>query len=333
MIEGLFRKEVSFLNKRIIIVLLLLCVPNVFAKEGMVRKYKYYYLDRIDGPYDENVSLEYPNIDYDDFIYTDYIESTEKPLDKPNREIEQINYYKYKRVKNIKYIKIKNYFNTINISNLSLTYNGENIDYSITSTSGYANRIESGGFLMIEFDDEIDQCLIKLKIESDSVGNDVNIITSDDACAQSIYRCAMSGSFEWKGTNATYYSYSSWVEDIYPFKLSSGRIVMSQGSFAKYKFRDKLYRTYREDKIYSPDYLESDLKPFVIRDDENFIDEKIAQMEDVSISDDKLEDNSISLPQNVYKDELKQEIINVPNTSIGFMHKVLDKVIPEKFIK
>lgn len=321
------------MNKRIIIVLFLLCVPSVLAKEGVIRKYKYYYLDRIYGPYSEEASFEYPYINYDDYIYTDYIESLEEPLDKPNREIEETIYYKYKRIKNIKYIRIKNNSNPINVSNIDLKYNGEDINYTISSTSGEDSLIESGGYLTIQFQVEIDQSLVKLKIESDAFGSGINIITADDICNQSIYRCTIGNMFEWDGTNATYYSYSSWVEDIYPFKLSSGRVVIYQGKATSYRYRDKLYRTYREEKIYSLGYLVEPKYPFVIKDEYDFIEENVRSEEDSLEADNNknsLLDDGDSLDNNettlfLKNDDLSDDIIDVPNTSDSYIHELLEK--------
>jgi len=289
----------------------------------VTRKYKYYYLDKIYGPYAEKSNEEYPNIDEDDFVYTDYIESTSKPKEKPNREIHNITYYKYKRVKNIKYIKLKNLSNQINISNIYLTYNGEDIDYSVTSTNGNPNTIEKKGYITITFKEEIDQNLIKLKIESNAAGSRIIITTSDDNCDQSTYDSIMNSTFEWIGTNATYYAYSSWVEDLYPFKLNSGRVVIYEGIITKFKYRDKLYRTYREDKVYSNDYLDSAKEPFTIRDDSAYIEEKIIQNERLPLKEETKEENLTNTKTTV-KDDLN-EIIDVPNTSIGFASKLLEK--------
>ena len=71
------------------------------------RRYKYYKLNKILGPYVESPSEKYPYLDDEDYIYTNYSEvSPIKPEDKEGRIIEEVGSYKYKRVKDINYITI-----------------------------------------------------------------------------------------------------------------------------------------------------------------------------------------------------------------------------------
>ena len=322
------------MNKRIIIILLLLCVPSVLAKEEVVRKYKYYYLEREDGPYSLSETEEYPNIDREDFIYTDFV-SAEKPEEKEKREIEKVYYHKYKRTKNINHIKIENFSSKISDIDIDLKHNGNDIDYSITWPNE-EKSLETNQYLIIDFNEEIDQNLLKLKMTSDTSGNNITITTGDDNLDQTVYRENISSYFEWEGTNATYYTEASWVEDVYPTKLTSSLIAVYKGKTVRYKYRDKLYRTYRENKIYSEDYLLNPEEPFVIRDENDYIEEVIKSEEpkdeevpEKQISE-EIKEEKLEFTENSKEEKIvpEIEIIEVPNTGINTITKLLVKQPP-----
>ena len=85
------------------------------------RRYKYYKLEKELGGYGENDSVEYPFIDKDDYIYTDYSDvSIEKPSEKEGRIIETINGYHYHKVKDINFLKIKVLMSDIALSDIKI---------------------------------------------------------------------------------------------------------------------------------------------------------------------------------------------------------------------
>lgn len=305
------------MKKMITIILLLLLITPVKAKEEVIRKYKYYEVLKEEGPYSQTATEDYPKIDYDNFIYTDYTESENFPEQVEGRQIERVNYYKYKRTKNINYIKIQNKTTTFNIYNIKIDYDGQPINYTIETNNGNDTKLEKRKYLIIKFGKEIDQNKLKLTIESDTSAT-VNIITGDLSSEQTKQTVDFTNVLEWIGTDATYYVYSDWIEDIYPYELdtSKSRTVISEGTIQKYKYRDKMYKTYREYRNYSPEYMLEAKEPYTIKDENLFVEEivKKAEPKEIDKSKHKNEKNNSNNSAN-------NEIIDVPNTSINLQIK------------
>lgn len=316
------------MKKRIIILLLLLLITPVKAKE-VIKKYKYYEIAKEYGPYSITQTEDFPMIDYNDFIYTDYIESENIPKNEEGRQIEIINYYKYKRTKNINYIKVQSTSIDFNISNIKIEYDGEPIGYTYEANNGSLTKLKKRGYLIFKFDEEIDQNKLKLTIESDTSAA-VNIITGDCSSEQTKKTVAFGGTLEWIGTDATYYVYSDWVEDIYPYELdiSRSRTVISKGIIKKYRYRDKMYKIYREYKNYSPDYMLEAKQPYVIKDENLFIEEtiksekpKLDEKIDNHQTKEKTLNNKLKDTENNSINQKDNEIIEVPNTGINMQIK------------
>ncbi len=325
-IEGQ-KKGRDFLKKRIIFLLILLLIPTVKAKEEVIRKYKYYEIIKEEGPYSLETTEEYPLINYDDYIYTDYVETETKPENLDGREIEKMTYYKYKRTKNINYLKIQNKSAPFSISNIRIEYDGKPIDYTYESENGNMTDIQKRAYITFYFEQEIDQNKLKLIIEADTPGTTLLIKTGDQVCEQTQQTVVFTNLLEWFGTDATYYAYSDWVEDIYPYQLNTAnsRTVISEGEVVKYRYRDKLYKIYREDKNYSNDYLLTPVEPYTIKDENDFIEEIIKtedEIEEITETDKPKEESKIK-PKEIYINDapLIYEIVEVPNTGINMQIK------------
>ena len=87
------------------------------------RRYKYYYLEKELGEYGTEPTLEYPYIDKEDFISTDYSNlSPNKPEERDNRIIDTVKEYYYEKVKDVNYIEIGCLNEGFKISNIKVIY-------------------------------------------------------------------------------------------------------------------------------------------------------------------------------------------------------------------
>lgn len=207
--------------------------------------------ERFYGPYGD-VSEEYPNTS-EDFIYTDYNTSFDIPEEKNGREVEKIILYKYKRIKNINHISIKNCDMDVDISSLEFIYKGEIIDYTYKNTvsDDGINHLSMNKTIDIYFDNPIDQTLLQMHMIKDRERSFFNIKTGYDDVDYSFYSSIASNDFWFDGVRDTlvYNSSDIWIEDYYDNKRENGQIIKYLSTIDAYRYRDKLYRTYRDDEI------------------------------------------------------------------------------------
>jgi len=122
------------------------------------RRYKYYKFEKELGGYGEDTTLDYPYIDKEDFIYTDYSNlSLDKPLEKEGRVIEEINGYHYKKIKDINYLKISASMGKMTLGEFEILYKGEKIDYDIDTNRVNENmEIAQNGYIKFKFKDNLE---------------------------------------------------------------------------------------------------------------------------------------------------------------------------------
>lgn len=295
--------------KKVFIVLLILFVPIVHAEENTL--YKYYNISRVYGPYSENSTDDFPNIDTSDYIYTSYTELNERPEDKDNREVITEEGYEYERVKDINYISIKNMENDITVKDLSLKYKGEDLKYETTDD---LNIIKGSSEVTLHLNEEVNPYYITLNIKTNEDYGHLIFTGGYDGKMYVKHNVYMAFDYTWYGLESEY-NYDSidiWTKCILSEKLDDTRILTYLGEKTIYKYRDKLFHTYREDKIYSPGYLDGPSLEYPYRDDEDFIKYGKPIPIYVDESDNALDEDNLSYDL----DEFSYEIVDVPNTGI-----------------
>lgn len=322
------------MKKIFLIIMLFLFIPSILAEENYIRKYKYYKLNRVYGPYSKSVSEEFPNMDKEDFIYTDYIESDEMPEAAKGREIIEDILYEYKRIKDVNYIEITNYDRSLNIDLFEVKYKGEKISFTF---DGNLSFIEESSKLTIYFDEMLDPAQITLLVKSDASDTHLAIKEGYNGTMYARQDVYIDSDFIWNGYNATYNSTPGigdiWTTDIYADRQKTSRIMIFNGSINKYKYRDILYHTYREDREYYHEYLTEGKDDFIYRDENDFIDilniiplkPSVISEDITSFKSDVVNDEKMAYDlDNTKKIEI-DEVIDVPNTGVGYINRYVDK--------
>ncbi len=276
------------------------------------RRYKYYKLERENGPFSETSSLEYPFIDYDTYKYTDFSElSFDMPEEKEGREIVQEWGYKYAKLKDINFIEIKNFWiNSFKIEEFKLLYDGKELDYDISNKStGSFDSLENDESIYINLPCDLDISLLDvvLRVSGDGV-NDYRMMFrtgyNDEIYTNNFYTFDENFSLLWDSKDVHLINYVTTMEEFYssvPLEISN--IVAFRRAGPVYKYRDTVYQTYKEKKVYYDDYLSSAYMDYIYKDDLLFKDFYAYRVrciiDDSKENDDVSSDVSIDFSDNV----------------------------------
>ena len=248
------------------------------------RRYKYYKYVKEYGPYEKESTLnsEYSNIDYLDFKYTDesgYFE--ERPSEEEGRIITSHTLYRHLKADDIKYIKIYNSNSKnidLNYSNFNIIYKDKSIDYNIVYNNADESVIHPYGYMIIEFDENIDVRFLNIRIDVTAskvggasifftlyndrlnVGESEYIFSTLDTRSVNL-RCINLPVF----SNAFVYYYSDKVETTTP-------TIHYDDTVIRYTYKDKLYHKYKLVKEYTDDYLLEGYDDYIYIDEENYKD-------------------------------------------------------------
>lgn len=270
------------MKKLVIFITLIMTIPVVFAKE----EFKYYELVRIYGPYSENADSQYPLLDVDDYIYGEYKSSFNIPEEKPGREIKTREVYEYERVKNVNYISIINHSEDVTVTQVIIKYNGQSIDYTVSSD---LNNFQNSSEIFFYLNEKLDPTLLELYIKANTALSDMTFTIGCDDVMFAKQLAGFAEEYRFKAKEATSVG-NNWQTDYYDEYRQESRIMNFIGQRTLYEYRDKLYHTYKEEKQYYYEYSE---EPNLEYRDENIS----------SIHENF--DNSL-------------EIISVPNTGISY---------------
>ncbi len=292
------------------------------------RRYKYYKFEKELGGYGEDTTLDYPYIDKEDFIYTEYSGATlDKPEIKEGRIIETVLGHHYSKIKDINYIKLEAQMASITLADIEVLYKGEKIEYELELNNANDDfKIEQGGYIKFNFLEDIDIRYITVSFDFISRNNKnasicVRAGRDQEDYSLSFHEYVDSGSVFWKGINIP--GYASSYEDYYSEENSPiGRACNHIEDVTLYKYKDIMYRNYNLIKIYYDDYLSDSFEDYIYKDDllykdfysfrvrtiipEKIIEEAKSEPINVDVSTNKLNDNSIyhevlDKTQNVYK--------------------------------
>lgn len=260
--------------KKIIITLLLLIPLAVNAEEYPEdeREYKYYKIVNHYGPYEleETENEEYPLINYDDYIYSDYSDWTFEKLDK---EHETKTVYKYSTVSDTNNILITDFSNSyhyVDVTGIKVLYKDKEVPYEISDCflceNDFENKLKEGkarvdinGKVTLKLDKNYptDDLNVELKFISQNTWvtwavfnyrNDDVVNSSDTGVVHSVVGEAM---FDMKGKDLVV---KNREKIIYKDKKEDNDKDEFIEEETMYRYRDKLYQKYNEEKIYT-DYL------------------------------------------------------------------------------
>ncbi len=242
------------------------------------RRYKYYKLEKELGGYGESDLLNYPYIDKEDYIYSDFSDfSIDMPEEKDGRIIEEILGYRYKKLKDVNYLEINCVVSPIVLSNIEVLYNGEKVDYEIETENltveGDNFNLAEGGRVRLWFDSPMDLRFLTLSFSliSGSIGNSgYHVASGYDDLQYTLYLKYYSGeeSFFYKGNDAIAYSSNTPFEDYYSAtELDTNRIFQDNGRVNLYRYKDILYRSYNLNKVYYDEYLTGPYEDFIYKDE------------------------------------------------------------------
>jgi len=268
------------------------------------RRYKYYKLEKELGGYGENNSIEYPFIDKDDYIHTDYSGlNTQRPEEKEGRIIEEVNGYHYKKIKDINYLKISASMGKMTLGEFEILYKGEKIDYDIDTNRVNENmEIAQNGYIKFKFKDNLELRYLtfsfKLLQKDGSTlvyvysGNEDREYTFDY-----LNKVVGPNSYYYEGLKASYYNSAEFDEFYSEEKLETGTTCQLINSVTLYKYKDILYRNYKLNRIYYSDYLTGPYEEYIYKDDSVYKDYYSKRTrtikEDLKIEEPNLENNEI----------------------------------------
>lgn len=240
------------------------------------RRYKFYKLQKEFGEYSRTTNQNYPYLDKEDYIYTDYSnESILKPEEQEDRVIETLDGYHYQKIKDINYITIESSITSKTLSNIEFLYKGNKLDYT-TSTEITQNDItlNSGKSITFHFKENIRVYDLIMSFDVKE-GNDnglfIRIGNNNEEYLYTILSYELNNKNTWIGKNIRCYNsafeeyYSSEkIEPTYIFKLIK-KVPM-------YRYKDKLYHTYNLTRNYYDEYLSEPYEDYTYKDDTQYKD-------------------------------------------------------------
>lgn len=244
---------------------------NGLEKENTIRKYKYYRLEKVDGPYvlKTEVNDEYPLIDEENYIEGSLSEfSTDKPEEKEGRKIYEYDGFHYLKLLEANKVEIK----------VDDGYALKNI--SIRDSDGDANynnkdeKVINGGSTKIyELNELYDFRDLTIKAQP---GNDKDMqvfyvrfmyndkIISEIAISTFSKNINISGRFYGNIKDDAY-------EDIYTLNEVDDDLIY-KGPVKLYQYQDYKYQSYKLVRDYYDEYLTEPFENYIYKDEEDFID-------------------------------------------------------------
>ena len=231
--------------------------------------YKYYRLNKILGPmvYKDEINDEFPFIDENDFIQTDFSEfSINKPMFREGRNIFEYEGFRYSEELKINYVEIE-VTNNFDFKNISFILNGENLDYEILDniSDNYKSKIYK-----LE-----KECYLNELTVSGNTGayrNDFVFKFKHDDNLVSEIKSSYPANYNFKRSADFGFITSEGYEDVYSLeKLAENEHIKYVGEVKLYNYRDTKYQSYKLEKEYYDEYLESPFEDYIYRDDNDFI--------------------------------------------------------------
>lgn len=317
------------MKKILLIVLLLTSCGKVMALENTNKMYKYYKEKKILMDYktfnDEDL------FDLNDFKKTKLSELTiTEPLSKEGRKIYEYDGYHYLKALRVNKIQFVS-SNSCTISNIVISNNNETLmnkkeKYNVISDS-----------ISFNLNDEYD--LENLYFSFKTGDDDEQMFTinfmHDDIILSSVGTIASSNvSLFYAGKN--YSINKNTFIDVYSTDKIEGNSLIFKENIKLYNYEDYIYRSYKIEKEYYPDYLTGPIDEYIFKDENDYIEINLEKDKHLENS---LDNENINLnPQNnLTINETPNKINNIVENSeynvIPVIHETNLKNNPSNYQK
>lgn len=266
------------MKKIFLIVLMLITMVNVQALENnteSVKKYKYYRLNKVTGPYvfKDELTDEYPLIDENVFEKTDLSEILlEKPEEKEGRTIYEYEGFHYQEALKVNKIIIKSGVD-MSIANLSFFDENKQVNYKESNEILKFKDKEEKTF---NLNDGIYPKEFYLKAQFDE-NNTNNYITITFYCDDTMIITLATNYAPNSTLNIRLKSFGvrNKYKDTYSLeeKQTNDNVIFKE-NVKLYKYEDFKYQSYKLEKEYYDEYLENPINDYIYRDEEDFIEIK-----------------------------------------------------------
>ena len=257
------------MKKVLLIVFMFVLTIPVYGLENV--KYKYYRLNRVNGPlvFKNEANEEFPLIDEENPIKGELSElSLEKPELKDGREIYEYDGYHYLQIPLIDEIEIRtDSLSSISQIRISLL-NGE-VNYE-TESDGNLGHDEKANFVLSR-PVTLNNLMIKYRT---GVGDNFHWIVidfkSEGIIASSCYISAAADSNHSLTGNRSVLNDSA-LKNVYLPEKSENTNLKYVGETKLYQYFDYQYQSYKIEKEYYPDYLSEPIGDYIYKDSDDYI--------------------------------------------------------------
>lgn len=294
-------KKVLFL---VFLLMMLVPVKGLENDQNIMRRYKYYRLNKVLGPFVQRseVNDDFPLIDEESYTEGELSElSINKPLEQLDRKIYEYDGYHYLKTPQVNIIEIKMVSEGI-ISDIKI----ENLGKEIECESG--NNILTGSSL-VKYDLNGDFNLNNLVIKGNSAdGKDTHsfkiYFKNGEKLVAEMSAMTFLKDIMLYGNSASIKLNA--YEDIYSLdKLSTSFNLSYKGEVKLYQYQDYKYQSYKLEREYYDQYLNEPFEDYIYKDENDYIDIPI-------ISNDNLENL-------IKEDSFQREVSTTKNPKIEVM--------------
>lgn len=270
------------MKKVFLVFMMFVSMSSVMAKDTVVRKYKYYRLDKVLESYVSESDEEFIELDKDDYVLSNLSElSTDKPEEKDYRNIYSYDGYEYnKKLKANKFTIFSN--STSTISNFMVFYEGTQINYSCDYVSNTLLHFDENDTITCSLDEEYDmsKITISFKTSNDNVYQFLVKVYHDDVrLSEMIMYCEKNVNVYLYGREFPYNT-SAYFK-VYSKDKLDDEYLSDEKEVTLYQYEDYLYQSYRLNKDYYPEYLEDAYLDYLYKDTSDYIDVTITTPDEI----------------------------------------------------
>ena len=289
--------------------------------ENTIRKYKYYRLEKVEGPFvlktEENE--EYPLIDEESYIEEALSElSIDKPEEKEGRKIYEYDGFHYARLLKANKVEIK-VSEGYALKNVSI----ESSDGEVYYSNKDATTINGGSTNTYELNKLYDFRDLTIKANP---GNDKDIQTFyicfkyNDQVISEIAISTLSKNIKVPGTYGNIKENA--YEDIYT--LNELDDLIYKGPVKLYQYQDYKYQSYKLVREYYDEYLTEPFEDYIYKDEDDFIDVLINNTIDSNTNELVLVNNKVS--EDIQTKPETNEIVKTNNEPSNTDNKIKESV-------